>query len=141
MPEVATSVVATIKGERDIAVGNVVGSSIFNILCVLGLSSLVSPAGIAVSEAALRFDIPVMIAVALSCLPVFFIGYRISRFNGLMFLFFYVAYVVYLIFSATNHEALGTLRSAMLYFVLPITTLTLLFVTVREVAARRHPSG
>ena len=137
MPEVATSIVAAVKGERDIAVGNVVGSNIFNLLCVLGLSSLVAPAGITVSEAALRFDIPVMIAVAVACLPVFFAGYRISRFNGAAFLFFYVAYLLYLIFTATNHEALGTLRMAMLYFILPITALTLIVITVREIALRK----
>jgi cation:H+ antiporter len=137
MPEVATSVVAAIRGERDIAVGNVVGSNIFNILCVLGLSSIVGPAGIEVSDAALRFDIPVMIAVAVACLPVFFAGYLISRWNGIAFLGFYVAYIVYLILTATNHEALGTLRSAMVYFILPITALTLVFITGRELKRRR----
>jgi cation:H+ antiporter len=137
MPEVATSIMAAIKGERDIAVGNVVGSNIFNILCVLGLSSLVAPAGITVSEAALRFDIPVMIAVAIACLPIFFTGYRISRFNGAAFFFFYLAYLVYLIFTATNHEALGTLRAAMLYFILPITALTLIVISVRELAMKK----
>jgi len=137
MPEVATSVMAAIKGERDIAVGNVVGSNIFNILSVLGLSSIVAPAGITVSDAALRFDIPVMIAIAVACLPIFFVGYRISRFNGASFLFFYVAYIVYLIFTATNHDSLGTLRTAMIYFILPITLLTLIVITVREIAMKR----
>lgn len=136
MPEVATSVVAAIRGERDIAVGNVVGSNIFNILCVLGLSSVVSPAGIAVSPAALQFDILVMIAVAVACLPVFLSGYRISRLNGAAFLAFYVAYVVYLIFTATEHHALGTYQSAMRYFVLPITAVTLCFITWRGLRAR-----
>ncbi len=138
MPEVATSIMAAIKGERDIAVGNVVGSNIFNLLCVLGLSSLVAPAGITVSEAALRFDIPVMIAVAIACLPIFFVGYRISRFNGAAFLFFYLAYLAYLIFTATNHESLGTLRAAMLYFILPITALTLIVISVRELALKKR---
>lgn len=76
LPEVATSVIASIRGERDIAVGNVVGSNIFNILAVLGLSGLISPDGINVAPSALRFDIPVMIAVAAACLPIFF--YRTS---------------------------------------------------------------
>ncbi len=128
---------AALKGERDIAVGNVVGSNIFNLFSVLGLSSIVAPAGINVSEAALRFDIPVMIAVAVACLPIFFTGYRISRFNGAMFLFFYGAYLVYLIMTASNHEALGTLRTAMLYFILPITALTLIVVTVREISLKK----
>jgi len=138
MPEVATSVMAAIKGERDIAVGNVVGSNIFNILCVLGLSSIVAPSGITVSDAALRFDIPVMIAVAVACLPIFFAGYRISRFNGAAFLFFYIAYLVYLIMVATSNEGIGDLRAAMVYFILPITAMTLIVITVREVAHKKR---
>lgn len=136
MPEVATSVVAAIRGERDIAVGNVVGSNLFNILSVIGLSSIIAPSGINVSETALRFDIPVMIAVAVACFPIFFAGHRISRTNGIAFLGFYIAYVVYLIFNATSHEALGTLRTAMVYFILPLTTLTLIFITVQELRKR-----
>jgi cation:H+ antiporter len=54
----------------------VVGSNIFNILVVLGLSAVVAPSGIAVSHTALVFDIPVMVLVALACLPIFFTGYR-----------------------------------------------------------------
>ena len=138
MPEVATSVMAAIKGERDIAVGNVVGPNIFNILCVLRLSSTVAPSGITVSDAALRFDIPVMIAVAVACLPIFFAGYRISRFNGAAFLFFYIAYLVYLIMVATSNEGIGNLRAAMLYFILPITAMTLIVITVREVAHKKR---
>jgi cation:H+ antiporter len=131
MPEVATSVVAAIRGERDIAVGNVVGSNIFNILCVLGISSVVSPDGIEVSKAALAFDIPVMIAVAVACLPVFFSQYLISRANGAIFLAFYGAYLAYLILTATQHEALGTYQAAMMYFVLPITAVTLVVLGLR----------
>ena len=71
MPEVATSIMAAIRGERDIAVGNVVGSNIFNILSVLGTASAVSADGVRVSAAALQLDIPVMIAVAVACLPAF----------------------------------------------------------------------
>ena len=127
MPEVATSVVAALRGERDIAVGNVVGSNIFNILSVIGLSSIVSPSGVAVSPAALRFDIPVMIAVAVACLPVFFAGYRITRLNGAVFLFFYAAYLVYLIFSAMQHKAFGIYQTALFHYALPLAGLALLF--------------
>ena len=135
MPEVATSVVAALRGERDIAVGNVVGSNIFNILCVLGLSSVVAPAGINVSGAALRFDIPVMIAVALACLPVF-LRYRITRVNGGAFLVYYAAYLVYLILTATRHEALDNYQDALLYFVLPITAITLIFIAYKGLRGR-----
>jgi len=135
MPEVATSVVAALRGERDIAVGNVVGSNIFNILCVLGLSSVVAPAGINVAGAALRFDIPVMIAVALACLPVF-LRYRITRVNGGAFLVYYAAYLVYLILTATRHEALDNYQDALLYFVLPITAITLIFIAYKGLRVR-----
>ncbi|MDZ7680118.1 MAG: hypothetical protein U5J63_00055 [Fodinibius sp.] len=86
MPEVVTSVIAAIRGERDIAVGNVVGSNILNILAVLGLSGLVAPSGIPVSEAVIGFDLPLVIAVAVACLPIFFTGGTISRWEGGIFL-------------------------------------------------------
>jgi len=76
LPEVVTSVIATIRGERDIAVGNVVGSNIFNIMGVLGFTSIVAPTGIEVSTAVIRFDMPVMIVSALACLPIFFYRWR-----------------------------------------------------------------
>lgn len=132
LPEVATSVMASIRGERDIAVGNVVGSNIFNILCVLGLSSIVSPAGIRVAPSAVSFDIPVMIAVALACLPIFFTGRIISRGNGALLFGYYIAYTVFLVMAATAHPALTTLAQAMLWFVLPLTVITLSIGVVRE---------
>ena len=141
MPEVATSVVAAVRGERDIAVGNVIGSNIFNIICVLGLSSIVAPAGINVSRAAIEFDIPVMITVAAACLPIFFAGYCVTRFNGAVFFGFYVAYIVYLIFTATDHQALGTFQSAMIYFVLPITAVMLILLTIRGFTRRKTLSA
>jgi cation:H+ antiporter len=76
-----------------------------------------------------------MIAVAVACLPVFLSGYRISRGNGVAFLAFYGAYLVYLIFTATEHQALGTYQAAMMYFVLPITAATLFFITWRSLRA------
>ena len=132
MPEVATSIVAAMRGERDIAVGNVVGSNIFNLLAVLGLTSLVAPDGVPVAAAALAFDLPVMIAVALACLPIFFTGFRVARWEGWLFLVYYAAYVLYLILAASQHDALPLFSSAMLFFVVPLTALTLLVLVVRE---------
>ncbi len=137
LPELATSVIASVRGERDIAVGNVVGSNIFNLLSVLGLSSVVSPAGIAVPDAAVVFDIPVMIGVALACLPIFFTGYIITRWNGALFLFYYLAYTAYLILTAMQHDALHTFSAAMLYFVIPLTAITLVVLAVRFHANRK----
>ncbi|GAB4385435.1 MAG: calcium/sodium antiporter [Elainellaceae cyanobacterium] len=125
LPELATSIIATIRGERDIAVGNVVGSNIFNILAVLGLSAIVAPDGINVSNAALRFDLPVMIAVAFACLPIFATGNLIERWEGILFTGYYVAYTIYLILYSTDHDLLPVFSNVMLFFVLPITVITL----------------
>jgi cation:H+ antiporter len=125
MPEVATSVMASIKGEREIAVGNVVGSNLFNILAVLGLSAIVAPVGVNVAPAAFDFDIPVMIAVAVACLPIFFTGYTIARWEGFVFLGYYVAYTSYLLLAANQHDALPLFSNVMFFFVIPITVLTL----------------
>jgi cation:H+ antiporter len=132
LPELATSVVASWRGERDIAIGNVLGSNIFNILAVLGVAGIVSPSGIEVSEALIKFDIPVAIAVAVACLPIFYSGRRIDRWEGFFFLFYYVIYTAYLILNATQAEALPTYINAMLWFVLPLTIITLAIVSVQE---------
>ncbi|HEV2147128.1 MAG TPA: calcium/sodium antiporter [Longimicrobiaceae bacterium] len=137
LPEVATSVLASLRGERDIAVGNVVGSNLFNILAVLGFSGLVAPGGVDVAPAALRFDVPVMIAVAVACLPIFFSGHRISRWEGLLFFGYYVAYTAYLVLAATRSEVLPEFSGAMVFFVLPLTAVTLAVVGLREIRSRR----
>ena len=137
LPELATSVIASMRGERDIAVGNVVGSNIFNILAVIGLAAIVSPDGINISNAALRFDIPVMIAVAIACLPIFFTGYVIARWEGLVFLAYYVAYATYLILDSTQHASLPLFSTVFLAFVIPITALTLVIVTLRSIQSNR----
>ena len=131
LPEVATSVVASVRGERDIAVGNVVGSNLFNLLCVLGATALVSPRGVAVPAEALEFDIPVMIAVAIACLPVFFTGHSIARWEGALFLLYYVAYVGLLVARAMNHEALPPPVGTLLLFTVPLAALSLLLWFVR----------
>ncbi len=126
LPELATSVIASLRGERDISVGNVVGSNIFNILSVLGLSTTVSPKGLTVSPAVLNFDGWVMLAVATACFPVFFNGFEIKRWEGLLFVGYYIAYVAYLVLKATEHDTLPLFSTVMLMFVLPLTALTLL---------------
>lgn len=126
LPEVATSIMAAIRGERDIAVGNVVGSNIFNIMAVLGLSSAVAADGISVPQAAFRFDIPVMTAVAVACLPIFFTGHLIARWEGALFFGYYIAYTTYLILTAVESEMTRGFEVVMIWFVIPLTVITLL---------------
>jgi cation:H+ antiporter len=131
LPEVATSVVAAIRGERDIAVGNAVGSSIFNIVFILGLAASIGN-GLSVSPSALRFDIPVMIAVSVACLPIFFIGKQLYRWEGALFLFYYFAYATYLVLASLKHTSLEIFSKAMIWFTIPLTVLTLTILTIRE---------
>lgn len=136
LPEVAASLAAALKGERDIAVGNVVGSNTFNILGCLGLSGLVSgDLGLTVAPSLLSFDIWVMVAVALACLPVFVTGREIARWEGGVFLGYYVAYVAYLILAAQQHDALPAFSGVMMGFVVPLTVVTLVVMLIRRPAA------
>ena len=136
LPEVATSVIAALRGERDIAAGNAVGSSIFNILSVLALTSLAATDGVPVPKPALTFDIPVMIAVSVAALPVFFTGNVIARWEGWLFLGYYAIYTTYLILDATQHDALPAFSMVLLAFVMPLTLLTLLVFVARELRVR-----
>jgi cation:H+ antiporter len=125
LPEVAASVAAAVKGQRDIAVGNVVGSNTFNVLGVLGLSALAAPSALTVATSLLHFDMLVMLAVAVACLPIFFTGNVIARWEGWVFLGYYVAYTGYLVLRSQQHDALGTYALVMQMIVLPLTVLTL----------------
>ena len=106
LPEVATSVMAALRNERDIAVGNVVGSNMFNLMSVLGLTAAVAPQGIAVSPAALAFDLPVMAAAAVACLPVFLTGHSITRIEGTLLLLGYIVYITAVVLKATQGAVL-----------------------------------
>lgn len=125
LPEIATSILAAVRGQRDIAVGNAVGSNVFNLLAVLGVSGIVAPGGIPVARGALDFDIPVMIAVTVACLPIFFTGHLIARWEGALFLAYYIAYTTYLLLDAAGHDAVAPFSTIMLWFVVPLTVVTL----------------
>jgi cation:H+ antiporter len=131
MPEVATSLAAALKGERDIAVGNVVGSNVFNILGCLGAAGLAAADGLPVPSAALAFDLWVMLAATFACLPVFLTGREIARWEGGLFLGYYFAYAAFLVLSARHHEVLPAFSAVMLSFVAPLTIVTLLVSMLR----------
>ena len=123
LPEVATSVVASLRGERDIAVGNIVGSNLFNLLGVLGLSALVTGQGLPVPEAARAVDMPLMLAASVACLPVFFSGWRITRLEGAVFLATYLAYLAWLVLAALQHPLAAGLGLGLLALGAPLAVL------------------
>jgi cation:H+ antiporter len=139
MPELATSIVALWKGEQGMAVGNLVGSNIFNVLGVLGAVGAFAPGGgIPVPIEAMTFDVPVMIAVALICAPIFYARRGIARWEGGLLLGYYVAYIVFLILGATEHAALKPFGVVMLGIVLPLTVLTVCGGALKTFAERRR---
>lgn len=94
LPELATSLVAALRGHSDVAIGNVVGSNIFNVLGILGVVALVHP----IDAAGLsRIDLGMMIATAVALLPVARSGGRVNRVEGAILLGVYVAYTVWLV--------------------------------------------
>jgi cation:H+ antiporter len=132
MPEIATSIVAAIRGQRDIAVGNVVGSNVFNILAVLGAAGIAAGAGLPVSEAARNFDLWVMLAVAFACLPIMITGREIARWEGVIFLAYYAAYTAWLVLQAQQHASLPAFSGIMLGYVMPLTVITVVVSIVRS---------
>jgi cation:H+ antiporter len=137
LPELATTVIAALRGQRDLAVGNAVGSSIFNIGAVLGFGALLAPDGIPVAESAIRIDIPIMIAVSVALLPVIFTGFEIRRWEGALFVGLYVAYTVYLLMNATDHERLPAYSAVMLWFVLPTIAIALVALAVFDTGRQK----
>jgi cation:H+ antiporter len=113
LPELATSVMAAIRGQRDIAVGNVIGSNIFNLLSVLGASAVVSSDGLAVNSEAIRLDIPVMLAATVVLLPICWNGFSVKKWEGATLIVFYVVYVVYLVMEAGDSSAPEQFRAAL----------------------------
>lgn len=137
LPEVATSVIAALRGEREIAVGNVLGSCIFNLACVLGISASVAKGGLSVPGPLLAFDLPVMVAVSVACLPVLFTGHLVARWEGALFLAYYVFYTAYLVLFAQAHDALDEFTLVMRTVVIPLTVVTLSVVAWRELRGQR----
>lgn len=140
LPELATSIIAALRGERDIAVGNIVGSCIFNLGLVLGLPAVLAPGGggLQIPGPAIALDIPLMIAASVALAPVAFTGYRVGRREGGLFLALYLAYVGFLVLDATRHEALDGFTTVMVALVLPLVLLTLVGTVAFDLGRRRE---
>lgn len=137
LPELATSVIAAIKGDVEVAVGNAIGSNIFNIGAVMGLAAVITDGGVPVDAGAIGFDLPVMIAIAFAMLPIAFTGFTVARWEAGLFLAYYAAYVAYLLLDSAGHDALPRFSAVMLGFVLPLTALTLVLLATYELGVRR----
>ena len=141
LPELVTSIVALRRGERDMAVGNIVGSNIFNIGMVLGLPAILFPEGIAVPTAAVALDLPLMLAATIALVPIAFTGFVVARWEGTLFVVLYGAYMAYVVLASTQHDALQGFTTVMLWFALPLVAVTLIALTSYEIGLRRGRSS
>lgn len=106
LPEIATSLIAAFKRESDIAVGNAIGSNIFNLLGVLGLAAVVAPGGVPVARQVLLFDFLVMLGVAFLCWPILYVDRQIQRWEGALLFVSYLIYTMFLLLGATQSPAI-----------------------------------
>jgi cation:H+ antiporter len=137
LPEIATSVLAGLRGHRDIAVGNVVGSCIFNVLMVLGVTATIAPDPLAVSPSLLAVDLPLMVAAAVACLPILYTGSRVDRREGVLLLAFYAAYLAYLVLIALEAPGADQFGQVLILGAVPIAGLVLTVAAVRDRVARK----
>ncbi|MEE8295947.1 MAG: calcium/sodium antiporter [Sphingomonadales bacterium] len=104
IPELVTAIAASMRRHCDVAIGNILGSNIFNLLAIIGISSLFGD--IPVPQGFLDFDLWIMLLAALTFLPFAFFGKNVGRFSGLMFCAAYVFYVILLASGASGIEYL-----------------------------------
>ncbi len=100
-PELVTALVSTFRGDRDIAVGNLIGSSVYNLTLILGVPVLVAHGSGPIDTYLLHIDLPIMVAVCLLCVPLFLTGRRLSRAEGVLMVAGYVVYLGYLLVART----------------------------------------
>ena len=136
LPEVATTIVAAFRGQRDLAVGNAIGSNLFNLLAVIGITAVVSPTSLPIPDSALRIDIPVMIAVAVACLPIFVHGFVLRRWEGSLFFCYYLLYLGWLVVDAGEYSTRESYGSIVVFFVVPLTAITLAVISYRTIRSR-----
>jgi cation:H+ antiporter len=100
-PELVTTVVSTLRGDRDLAIGNLIGSSIYNIGAVLGLTTVIAPHGITVPDEVLAADLVLLVVATAAAVPVFVSGALISRIEGGLFVASYAGYLMWLLVART----------------------------------------
>lgn len=98
-PELVTALVSTLRGDRDIAVGNLIGSSVYNLTLILGVPVLVANGSGPIENYLLHIDLPLMVGVCLLCVPLYLTGRRLSRAEGACMVAGYALYLGYLLIA------------------------------------------
>ncbi|MFH1356404.1 MAG: calcium/sodium antiporter [bacterium] len=120
LPELTTSIVAAVKKDTDIAIGNVIGSNIFNILFILGLSGIFSPINLPIDPSVLSFDFINIIATCLLCMTFFITGFKVDRWEGITFIALYVMYVLILIGTSKNSPVTASMKNIYIFILISV---------------------
>jgi len=136
LPELITAIVAALRGHNNIAVGNVVGSNIMNLLLILGVSSLSATGGLEVAQPVIEFDLPFCIAAAVACMPIFWIGHGMERSEGALFLLAYTVYLVELVLAAAGLPGASLARDALYLVVAPLAAGSIGWSAFRAIRVR-----
>ena len=126
-PELFVSANSSLTGSDSLALSNIIGSNIFNLLGILGLTGLIGPSLIPASSQVLQLHLPVMVGVSVVCLPVLLTDYVISRWEGVLFVVFYVSYVMYMVLLNQQHSFAIPLGNFLIWGMLPIALLAVVW--------------
>ena len=141
MPELITSLVAALRGRTDLAIGNVVGSSLLNQLLVLGISAVVSgKSGLIVESILIQKDLPIMILTTLACMPIFWTNGRISRQEGIILVTLYFVYLIDQVLPKTLPTWQDEFRLVVLCVVIPIVLILITYQTIKYWINRKQES-
>ncbi|GAA5505940.1 calcium/sodium antiporter [Novipirellula caenicola] len=128
LPELATSIVAAMRGQRDIAVGNIVGSNVFNLMMVLATAAVLGADGVPVADAVLWFDLLVMFWVAILCWPIFLSHAVVSRAEGAVMLMLFLIYNGLLVGGVLHLQWVATAKTLLVFGLLPIVCVVVSYV-------------
>ncbi len=131
LPEIMTSILAAVRGEKDLAVGSIVGSNILNILSVIGISGLFI-SGIPVQQSLINVELMVLLGISVLCVPFFYSGSMISRTEGAILFTCYVLYMLYLYLDSVQSEMMSLFADAIFYGVVPAVVLYSMVVVFLE---------
>ena len=130
-PEIVTSLVAARRGFPEMAIGNVIGSNIANLLLVGGVTATVSRE-ITIPPESFQFDIPVMMGTSIACLPIFITGHRIDRWEGFLFLTCYVGFNVVLFLKPALNDSFPNWSQLVWFFLVPLIIATIYVLFTKE---------
>jgi len=136
LPEIVTSILAAVRGEKDLAVGSIVGSNILNILSVIGISGLFI-SGIPVQDSLLQVEYIILMAVSVLCFPIFFTGRRIKRIEGAIFLSSYILYLFYLYLDSIASSFLPSFVQWVLFGFVPVVVLYVIVALINEFKTKK----